>query len=378
MICRKCRKEIPDESRFCLSCGAKQNIAPGRRTRGNGQGTAIKRGSSWTAIWTECQYIGEDGKLHYRRRWKGGFKTKTAALAFAANPVQDTAKALTLRDYYRSWEKSDYLDLSKSKQTAYKIAWGKMKEIADKPMADLTIDNLQTCVDANAPTYYPSRDMRVLLSHLYKRAVAEGNARTNLAEFIRLPSLEEKEMQPFSEEELKKLWDAYGKGDTFIGYILLMIYSGMMPGELLALKKNMIDYDKREIIGCGLKTKKRKESPIVFPEIIAPVLSDLCEKSDSKIGKVLCMNKDNFYEEYHKALTRNEVRDLPPYSCRHTTATALALGNIAPSVIREIMRHTKFTTTQRYIHPDSNASHAAINTLTKGEKKSVEAVAEKN
>jgi len=32
--------------------------------------------------------------------------------------------------------------------------------------------------------------------------------------------------------------------------------------------------------------------------------------------------------------------------CRHTTATALALGNIAPSVIQEVMRHTKFNTTQ--------------------------------
>ena len=238
-----------------------------------------------------------------------------------------------------------------------------MRLLMDKPMQDITIEDLQDCVDRNAHTYYPARDMRVLFSHLYKRAVAEGNARTNLAEFIRLPSLEEKEMHPFTDAELKQLWAAYGAGDTFVGYILLMVYSGMMPGELMALKTDMIDYDKMEIIGCGLKTKKRKETPIVFPEIIAPVLADLCERSDSKIGKVLCMNKDNFYEEYHKTLGRVGVRDLPPYSCRHTTATALALGNIAPSVIQEVMRHTKFTTTQRYIHPDNSASHAAINSI---------------
>ena len=77
------------------------------------------------------------------------------------------------------------------------------------------------------------------------------------------------------------------------------------------------------------------------------------------------MNKDNFYKAYHEAVTASGVRDLPPYSCRHTTATALALGNIAPSVIQQVMRHTKFSTTQRYIHPDTEAARTAVNTLIK-------------
>ena len=88
----------------------------------------------------------------------------------------------------------------------------------------------------------------------------------------------------------------------------------------------------------------------------------------SKQGRIVGMNADNFYTEYHAALARAKVRDLPPYSCRHTTATALALAKTAPSVIQEIMRHTKFTTTQRYIHPDMQSAHAAINVLDKGGK----------
>ena len=68
--------------------------------------------------------------------------------------------------------------------------------------------------------------MKALLSHLYKRAVAEGNARTNLAEFIRLPLLQEKEMQPFQEQKLKKLWSDYVSEDRFIGFNLLMVYTG--------------------------------------------------------------------------------------------------------------------------------------------------------
>ena len=251
--------------------------------------------------------------------------------------------------------------LSKSKQTAFKIAWEKLNSIANVEMDKLTIDMIQSCIDTRAQTYYPAKDMKTVLSHLFKRAVAEGNARTNLADFVKLPRLDEKEMQPFSEEELKKLWEAYGRGDRIIGFVLLMVYSGMMPGELLRLKTDMIDWDRNEIVGCGLKTKKRKQTPIVFPEMIEPVISALSESSTSKAGYLLGMNKDKFYDEYHAALQRAGVRDLPPYSCRHTTATALALGNIAPSVIQEVMRHTKFSTTQRYIHPDTKSAHEAVN-----------------
>lgn len=365
MKCRKCRAEIPEASRFCPMCGVKQSASERGRTRGNGQGTAIKRGSTWTAIWTVEAYPDpETKKIHQKRRWKGGFRTKTAALAYAANP-DPVKEAPTLRTYWTGWSKSELPDLSKSKQTALKIAWGKLDAIAGTPTDQLTIDQIQRCIDSKAQTYYPARDMKTVLSHLLKRAVAEGNARTNLAEFVKLPSLEEKELQPFTEIELHKLWESYGKGDSFTGFILLMIYTGMMPGELFQLEPDMVDWTAREIRGCGLKTKKRKETPIVFPDLIAPVLADLIEHSTGR-KYVLGMNRDLFYAAYHEALKKAGTRDLPPYSCRHTTATALALGNIAPSVIQEVMRHTKFSTTQRYIHPDMDSAKAAVNAIGRG------------
>lgn len=114
--------------------------------------------------------------FHQKRRWKGGFKTKTAALAYAANPEPDREKCPTLRSYYNGWEAADYQDLSKSKQTAFRIAWGKLNAIADREMDSITINDLQTVVDEKAQTYYPAKDMKTLLSHLFKRAVAEGHA----------------------------------------------------------------------------------------------------------------------------------------------------------------------------------------------------------
>lgn len=334
--------------------------------RGNGQGSALKRGKTWTAVWTIGTIV-EKGHLRQIRQSKSGFKTKTEALAYAAAPpTTPNRKIPTLQDYWATWSETALLKMSDSKQTAYRIAKRKIERIMLLPVDTLTINLLQEAVDAKASTYYPAKDIRTVLVQLCKRAVAEGQMQTNIAEYIVLPTLDEKELQPFTEPELRTLWDAYGKGDTFVGYLLLMTYTGMMPGELMRLKKAMIDWDAYEIRGCGLKTKKRKQTPIVFPPLIAPVLTDLCQQSKSRVDSVLCMTRDRFYSEYHAALARCGVRDLPPYSCRHTTATALALGNIAPSVIQEVMRHTKFTTTQRYIHPDMAAAHAAVNSLDKG------------
>ena len=131
MICPKCRAELPENARFCCQCGKKLGDPrkPCTRTRGNGQGSAIKRGNTWTAIWTTGYYVeategGETPRrvLHQKRKWKGGFKTKTAALAYAANPEPEREKCPTLRSYYNGWEAADYQDLSKSKQTAFRIA----------------------------------------------------------------------------------------------------------------------------------------------------------------------------------------------------------------------------------------------------------------
>lgn len=144
-----------------------------------------------------------------------------------------------------------YDKLGSSKQCAYDIAWRRLDSLKNVPIAELTIDNLQSCVDSQADTYYPAKDMKTMLAKLFKRAVAEGQARTNLAEFVELPPLAEAEQKPFAEDEINALWTAYDNGDLFMRFPLLMIYSGMMPGELLRCTADMIHTDTHEIIGCG-------------------------------------------------------------------------------------------------------------------------------
>lgn len=367
MICRKCKKDVPDGP-FCAQCGTRQELSRKPKKRGNGQGTAYRRGKTFTASWVEAYYLDEAGEKHVKRHTKGGFRSLTAALAYAANPPEQAEKHQpeTVRKYYNTYKNGHCAKLSGSKQTAYEIAWKRWEDLADVDIRSLRITTLQNQLDDKVETYYPARDMRTVMSGIYKLAMADGIVSVRLPEFLELPKLVEGEIEPFTDEEIARFWTAYEAGNHFVAYILIMIYTGMMPGELMICRAEMIDYDNRKIEGDGIKTNIRKKTPMVFPDFLAPVLRDVSARS--RRGKLLEMNKDNFYDMWRETLQTLGVRPLKPYSCRHTTATALLLSGTALPVIKNIMRHAKITTTERYVHPDIEAARAAINTMPKDKK----------
>jgi integrase len=301
------------------------------------------------------------------RRKKQGFRTKKEAIEYLPQLRQSRARKMpTVMDLWNQYKVSKYLKLSKSQQESYEIAWKKLEGLHFSHIDQLTTADLQEVVNAKAPTFYPARDMKGLLSKLYQIAMADQFVSSNLSEFIVLPDLDAKEREAFTEKEIAALWEDYAAGNWWTGYVLLMCYTGMMPGELLAAKKDQIDREGQQIIGAGKKTKVRKDTPIVLADMILPVLDDLCDHTEG--DKLIRINKDRFYKVYYETLERAKVRRLAPYSCRHTAATALALENIPLSVVQKIMRHAKVTTTQQYIHIDVDPMLAAVNQMAKQRK----------
>lgn len=372
MVCIKCRREVVDAP-YCCMCGAPQS-PPARRAgkRGNGLGTAYKRGKTWTGVAPGYSYTvkADDGtqKMIRRRPTKGGFPTKRDALLWASSyEDKGEAESPKLIDLWTGYSENDMTKLSKAKQTSYRIARRRLEPIISRRIDSLTLDQLQSVLNTQCTSYYTAKDVRDLLSNLYKRAMASnenrGKVSLNLAGFLVLPELEEKEAEPFTQDEVKKLWDAYEGGDVFVGYILLLLYTGMMPVELFDCKKDMIDLERCEIYGCGHKTKRRKVSAIVFPDFIKPILQDMIDRVPS--DKLLRMNRDNFYKAYHASLAAAGVRDLPPYSCRHTYGTEAVKLAVQPAVIAQMLRHASTKTQERYTHLGTEEAHDAANRLQK-------------
>ena len=85
MICTKCKQETVQGAIFCPWCGKKLTATKKSRTksRGNGTGTAFKRGSTWTAqVVYDRVYVADDKPLKKLTRSKGGFKTREDALRY--------------------------------------------------------------------------------------------------------------------------------------------------------------------------------------------------------------------------------------------------------------------------------------------------------
>lgn len=363
MNCPRCHREIPDDAALCCYCGrvlVKKKPA-GRKP--NGSGTVFRRGNTWSVKVTVALDVTPTGKLRQVRKEKGGFATKVEAAAYASTLLAEATsrkeKAPTLQHYWELYKAGDLEKLSVSKAVAYKGAWKKLHDLAHRAVDTLTVSDLRTVVAKNATTYYPARDMKNLLAHLFRLAGADGWVQKDLPTYIILPELHEKERRPFSDEEQKALWKLWESGDTRAALPLIMIYTGMMPGELMDLRTDMIDMDARKILGAGKKTKVRKESAIYLPTAVLPVLSAMIDAAGD--GFIAPHNEKRFYPDYYAALELAGCRRLEPYCCRHTTATALAIDrSIAPQTVQRIMRWSSTRMLDRYAHPDDSDIMTAL------------------
>ena len=373
MICPKCKKVFQIDAVFCPYCGKKLSSTKKSRTksRGNGTGTAFRRGSTWTAqVVIDRVIVADDKPLRKITRSKGGFKTRDEALRYCPilkNGPQKPKEAPTLLHYWEAYKETGYKDIGKSKQQAYRTAWKKLEKekLGDVRMDQLTITGLQSAVDNRCTTYYPAKDCRTLLTHLFEMAAAEGYVRPDLPSYIRIPTLEESEQIPFSETEQIAIWKQYESGDIRAAKLLLMIYTGMMPGEAMKLKVEQIDIEGRRIHGAGIKTKVRRKNDIVLADQIIPVVQDLIDHAMPN-GNIWPHNEKRWYDEYHAVLEAAGCRDLDPYSCRHTTATALAIDKrVAPQTVKKVMRWSSTKMLDKYAHPDQKDALKAVNRIKK-------------
>jgi len=333
------------------------------KSRGNGQGSVYKDGATWTATITLGYYLDKDGKRKRKIKRKKGFRTKTDAINYLPmlRAMIDPPEKRTISQLWEYWSRNGMLKLAGSTQRGMKKAYERIEEIHFCDIADLTLSRVQEIITAKTTSYYTARDIQTLIRHLIQVAIADKIAVTDFTPYLVLPTLEQTRNDPFTVEEVCRLWSDYENGNVFTGFALLMIYTGMMPGEALLLKKGDINLKRREIRGIGLKTDKRRETPITIPEDIVPVLTTLMQSTDGKLYKG---SERHFREDFAAMLKRSGCREsLKPYSCRHTTATILASNDTEINTIKEIMRHSTIATTARYVHVSKESVTEAINSI---------------
>lgn len=348
MLCKKCKSEMPDTP-FCPFCGASQT--PKKRNgkkRGNGQGSVYKRGRSWQAeVCVLTCGVRE-------RRTKGGFSTKQAALEYLSVLKNGEAEKKTLKELYDIWSRSHFEAVSDNRRASYERSWVKLAQFHFRDIASVRPHELQAALD-KISGYYAKRDTKTVLCGIWGLARQNNITDKDPTEFLKLPKAPKPQKECFSDADIAVMWRELPRV-PFLAYPLIMIFTGMEPGEIKLLTLDKIDFERRLIWGCGTKNELRRTLPVLFPRKIEPLLRAY-EPFDWRKDKTW------FYDNYKAALADAGIRYIPPNCCRHTTATKLARQKANPDTIQKIMRHSSYKTTLGYTHMELSDEFAELDAL---------------
>ena len=385
MICKKCKREIPNVSTFCLFCGASQLPKEKKKQRRmNGMGSVSKHSTAVTRPWRAIAPEDRDGN----RPLIGYFATKQEAndalLEYKRAGINNAKINITFKALYDEWAAISFKNISKQTQDNYKAAYKKCDKLYSLKFREIRTVDMQRIFD-----YYgfdrPSRDkdgrtvilppmshssltkIKALLTQLYDYAVQNDIVTKNYAAFITLPRAEKTSKDCFSDIELKKIEQAAYDGIPFADCILMMCYTGFRISEFLELTPFDYNPDNDTLTG-GKKTNAGKNRVVPVHAKIKPYLLKWIVRKGQTI---ICKDDGSSYAAgyfrtkcYYPALECIGIRKLSPHATRHTMATRMAASGARPEDIQRILGHEDYeVTANTYIHQDLKSLENAIRKL---------------
>ncbi len=367
--CIKCKKEIPQDSLFCLHCGKKQTVTEGKKTkrRSNGSGSVYKskerRKKPWAATATTYRNcIRESVFLGY-------FATeKEAVEALAKVDTQNIPSEYnaTLEEIYTDWSRTHFKDIGEKSAEGYEIAYKHLIPCHKKKMRDIKTDDFQHVINnmiSNGRSRSSCNKIRILANQLSKYAMERDIITKNYAQFIKLPKENKKEKEIFTKNEIELLFK--NKWTQTAQIILVLIYSGMRIGELFSIETKNVHIKERYMIG-GEKTEAGINRIIPIHNKILPFIEEwysatntyLLENSKGGQKNIRNFREREFYpflEEIGIISKDDKKRRLTPHSTRHTFASMMVQAGAQPELLQKIIGHENYETTiDTYTHFTTN------------------------
>jgi len=380
MTCPKCGKQTPVCSSFCPFCG-KKLTAPEKRksakSRGNGQGTAYKRGSTWTACVTVGWVYPKDRnkpKVPVRKT-KGGFKTKRDAINYCPVLLRQEHKLtrMTMQELWNAWYEMYEPRIVPSTMGCYRAAYLHFAPLHGMFMDLITADDLQSCMDSCKAGHRTHQNMKCIAGLLWGYAVDHNIVPKDITDNLYIGKGTSVQRDPIDDDEVEAIRNSIGTV-RYAEYIYCLCYLGFRPGEFLELRKDMLycavlpaEGDRADLpvwyFVNGKKTRAGKDRVVIVPDpILEIVLSRLFIPGTELMFPMYCFNRKvppmfvRFKPMSHDYFNKHVFKPLMksfgfsgtkvPYSARHTYADKLKKAEGSDKDKAAMIGHSNYLFTQ--------------------------------
>lgn len=339
----------------------------------NGTGTVYKmtgrRRKPWRVMKTAGWRIdAKTGKTIQKRVTIGYFRSYeeaiSALMAYNEKPYDIETENITFSELYLKWSKAHFEMLSSdSSKRTIRSAYNYCRALYNMRFKDIKVSHLEDTIrTCEAPPSVRGR-MKSLFNMLYRYALKHEIVTVNYAQLCDgvKPSEPEREKSPFTEEEIDLLWKNAGSLEC-VDMILIGIYSGWRPQELLTLKNADIDLRAKTMRG-GMKTNAGKNR--IVP--IHPYILPLIEKRYNINNEYLFTDTEGMgftYDKYRASFKKTAGRlgmNHRPHETRHTFITLGKEYDMNEYVLKLIVGHNISDVTERiYTHRKIEQLHNEI------------------
>ncbi len=213
--------------------------------------------------------------------------------------------------------------------------------------------------------------LRAVIRRALNRAMKNELVERNVATLVDLPKSVRKEMRALSPEEVRRFLSA-AESDRWYALWVLLVTTGLRPGEALGLKWEDLDGNKVSVLrslgripgqGWSLKETKTGRSRVVaLPAMTIRVLEEhrtRQKRERLQLGEAyvdqgfvfstssgLPLDATNISKKHFKRLLKSAgLPAIRLYDLRHTAATLRLVNGEHPKVVQEMLGHASITLT---------------------------------
>lgn len=308
--------------------------------RPNGTGSVYKRNDTKRRKPYAAEVtLGYDENSKRIKKVIGSFEKRTDAWkaldSYFGNPELYTAQNIT---FGQCWEKmaTAKANLGISINT-YNIAKSRCLHIWNKPIQDLRLYDLQRIIDTADVKPASKKTIKVALKAVFSLAYENDYITKNYADLIKVPSIGQSDLhKPFTLEEIKHLWNH--KEDDAVKTVLIYIYTGARPIELLTIKWDDVNLEKQYMIG-GVKTDAGKNRHIPIADCILPFMKYFKEQNKNNLFGFTTIN--TLRVRLKEISQRYPISLHIPHDTRHTFITLANTYNLKEVIVKRIVGHSR-------------------------------------